>query len=360
MVDRGAAMKKISYWLQRWHQVLIITLVIRLSLFLFSAFLSPDGNLVNSWVRWDGPHYLDIAKNGYQVNGEPALFIVFYPLYPLLIKLVSFLTQDLAVAALLTSLIFTFIAAILLYELALLDFSRKVALTAVWFLNIFPTSYFLQASYTESLFLTTSLATVYFFRINQFTLAGISGTLASLTRFNGLLLAPTLIMEIKSGWKVLVTVFFTIVGFLIYLLINYVYFNDFFYFIQPLSQNWFKRLDWPWVGITNIIGNLSSVTHPDFYIFFSELVALIFLIIITPLVSRKIRLSYGIYLLTNLLLLTSTNFILSTPRYLLVLFPIYLALAIIKPRWILVTLSGTFLVLLILLTNLYIQGKWVF
>lgn len=353
-------MSNLSKAFLRWKEVILITLVIRGLLIVYSTIYVPSENIFFPWVRWDSPHYIDIAKNWYQTAGEQSLFIVFYPLYPLLIKLAAILTQDLTAAALLVSLTFTLTAAILLYELTLLDFNHRVALTAVWFLNIFPTSYFLQASYTESLFLTTSLATVYFFRVNQLILAGISGALASLTRFNGLLLIPTLIMEIKSGWKALVSVFFTIVGFLIYLLINYVYFNDFFYFIQPLSQNWFKKLDWPWVGITNIIGNLTPVTHPDFYIFFSELVAVTFLIIMTLLVSLKIRLSYGIYLLTNLLLFTSTNFILSTPRYMLILFPIYIALGLIKNEIILLLISLFSMGLLFLFTYFYIQGRWAF
>lgn len=39
------------------------------------------------WNRWDGPHYLDIARDGYVTQGDQRNWIVFYPLYPWAIRL---------------------------------------------------------------------------------------------------------------------------------------------------------------------------------------------------------------------------------------------------------------------------------
>src|SRR5947209_17984214 len=46
------------------------------------------------WNRWDAPHYLDIARMGYVSEGVEARWIVFYPLYPWLIRAFAFVLRD--------------------------------------------------------------------------------------------------------------------------------------------------------------------------------------------------------------------------------------------------------------------------
>lgn len=344
--------------LKRWGKVILITFLIR-SLLLTISFIQNNfssNNLFSLWVRWDGPHYIDIAKNGYQTTGEESLWIVFYPLYPIFIKLFSFITQDFVVSSILVSIVFSFFVSVLLYELTLLDFNHRTALLAVWFLNIFPTAYFLQASYTESVFLTFSLATIYFFRRGQILSASTSGFLSTLSRINGLLLLPLLLMEAKRK-KDLIVLLITPLGFGLYLLINYLLFNDPLYFQQPLAHNWYKTFELPWIGIDNLI---SFVKNQEDKIFYGEIVALIFAFLITIFVFIRIRKSYALYMLINLLLFTSTNFILSTPRYILILFPIYIGLGLIKNRLSIILISSLSLSLLIFLTIHYLEGKWVF
>lgn len=344
--------------INRWGRVLIIVFLIRTFL-LGISFIQNNfslNNLFSLWVRWDGPHYIDIAKNGYQTTGEQSLFIVFYPLYPIFIKLFNFVIQDFNTSSILVSIVFSFLASIFLYELTLLDFNKRTALLSVWFLNIFPTTYFLQASYTESVFLTFSLATIYFLRKGEIIPASISGFLLTLSRINGLLLLPLLIMEFKKK-RDFIALLITPLGFGLYLFINYLLFNDFFYFQKPLASNWFKTLEFPWIGIMNLE---NFVKNQEDKIFYGEFIALIFSIITTALVWIKIRKSYSIYMFINLILFTSTSFILSTPRYILILFPIYILLGNIKSRILLIFISLISITLLIYLTNIYIKGEWAF
>jgi len=50
-------------------------------------------NIVSLHSRWDSAWYLDIAQHGYIFKGAQQLSnIVFFPLYPFLMKLVSYLT----------------------------------------------------------------------------------------------------------------------------------------------------------------------------------------------------------------------------------------------------------------------------
>lgn len=351
-------MSHINRVFSRWKEILVITGLTKLLLLFLPIFSNiPTHNILYSWVRWDGPHYIDIAKNWYQPSGEQSLFIVFYPLYPFLIKFVSFLTNDFQISAILVAIFFSFTASIALFELTILDFNKKTALLAVWFLNIFPTAYFLQASYTESLFLTLSIATVYFFRKELYTFAGGVGALATLTRVNGLFLLPALFLE-KLKDRSLIAFLLIPLGFLDYLLVNYIIFHDPFYFSKPLLSNWFKKYELPLVGIKNLINSIPSFTNPDFYIYFSELVATVFIVIMILIVYFKVKKSYALYMLLNLLLFTSTSYILSTPRYSLSLFPIFIALGMISNQKALVFISVVFIVLLVYFTYLYTQGRW--
>lgn len=347
--------------IKRWREVILITASIKLLLFFISIIvnLHASTNIFYPWVQWDGPHYIDLAKNWYTSFGQQSLWIVFYPLYPILIKILAIITSDFLVSAILVSLLFSLFTSIILFELTILDFDRKTALLAVWFLNIYPTSYFLQASYTESLFLFVSMASIYFFRRNLFKASGFFGALSTLTRINGILLLPVFLME-KGLRKNLIALILTPVGFLIYLLINYLTFNEPFHFFKPLSSYWHKHFDFPWNGITNGLNFISNYKDEVFITYTFEFITIFFILLLTIFIFLKIRRSYGVYMLLNLLLFTSTSFILSVPRYSLILFPIFIALATIKSRLILITISLIFIPLLIYFTSLYTQGRWAF
>ncbi len=353
---------KIKKIMTRWKEIILITLSIRILLLILGVVANTGKNLnpLYYWVQWDGPHYIDLAKNWYQNSGgEQPLWIVFYPLYPILIRILNTLVNDYLTSTILISIFFSFTAAILLYELVLLDFNKRTAFLSVWFLNIFPTAYYLQASYTESLFLTISLATIFFFRKGSLINSTVTGILSSMTRVNGILLAPLLLFEIKKPRKI-VPILLLPLGFIFYLYINYVTFSEPFYFTKPLLSNWYKKLEFPWVGISNLIHSLPPLTNPSAYPFYAEVVTLILILIVGIYTIWKIRFSYGIYVLLNLLLITSTSFVISTPRYAIILFPIYIALSKIKSVLLIAAVSIISLSLMLYFASIYVQGQWTF
>ena len=62
------------------------------------------------------------------------------------------------------------------------------------YVSIFPVAFFLQAVYTESLFLMLSLACLYWSRESRWRLAGLAGLLATLSRSTGVLLLVPMAM----------------------------------------------------------------------------------------------------------------------------------------------------------------------
>jgi hypothetical protein len=350
----------ISKAVNRWREVILITIFIKLLLFIVAFATNGHGKpelFFEIWVQWDGPHYLDIAKNWYVTDGLEKNWIVFYPLYPLLVRLFNLLSSNLSLSSIYISLIFSLSSSILLYELCLQDFKKGRALLAVWFLNIYPAAFFLQASYTESLFLTTSLASFLLFRKNS-SLSGVFGALSTLTRVNGLILIPSLLFETKSLrqlWSLLMFPF----GFLTYLFINYSVFSDPFYFTKPLFEYWHKKVDFPWNGVKTGFDSFSGFSPAVQFAYKFEFAAVALCLIVGIYSFFKIRKSYGVYTLLNLLLITSTSFILSAPRYAMVLFPIYIFLSGMN-KWLVIPASVTSLVLLLYFTGMYTQGGWAF
>ena len=102
-----------------------------------------------SFGNFDGVHYLRIAQDGYIYQYTQA----FFPLYPILIKLVSFITFDnYLVSALVISNIAFLAALTLFYKLVTKIYSQNIAFWSCLFLLAFPTSYYFGSVYTEGLF----------------------------------------------------------------------------------------------------------------------------------------------------------------------------------------------------------------
>jgi hypothetical protein len=91
----------------------------------------------------DSHHDLHIAQHWY--DNDPTHdqynFIVFFPLYPILIRLITFNFNYINLSALIVSNISSVIALIYLFKLTKIDFDDGIAQKAILFLSIFPTAY---------------------------------------------------------------------------------------------------------------------------------------------------------------------------------------------------------------------------
>lgn len=149
------------------------------------------GNLLaGPAVRWDAIWYLGIAAHGYSGVGST----IFFPLYPLLIRLGGTLTGSSALAAVLISSASFAVALVLLYRLTELELGRRAAKATVLLLGLAPLSFFFTAAYTESLFLALALGTAYAARRERWAVAGLLGGLAATTRVTGILLLALVLL----------------------------------------------------------------------------------------------------------------------------------------------------------------------
>lgn len=247
-------------------QALFFALVTRVALFAvswvslraFPRFAPYDGQLPDSflannpgldgWARWDTAHYVAVAQLGY---GDPASpspdgGLGFFPLYPLLMRLVVALpgveptSSAYAVAGILISNVCFFVAIALFARLGSQLVGRQAALNAVLLFCVAPFSFFFNAAYSESLFLVLLLATLLLGNQERWWLAAIAAGLGSATRLVGLALAPALLyLAFRRGAKprdLLVTALVSPSGAALYFLYTWWKHDDLFAYFTAQSE----------------------------------------------------------------------------------------------------------------------------
>ena len=344
----------------------------------------PD--LLEPWDRWDAPHYTDIAVFGYMADdpgtlfepgyrqvypGDLDLYIVFFPLFPWLVGAVNAVVGAPVVAAFLVASVASLFVAPLLYRLVSIDLGPRIGLWSAGLLLVFPTAYFLHIGYTESLFLALAFGSLYAARTERWWLAGLLAMLATLTRVNGLVLAPALAVEAWLQWRGdrrlraewLAPLAGVGIGFGIYLALNQVVYGDPLAFSEIQSGHWHKDLSWPWEGIGGMVGELDG-SNPD-RAFMNGGMELLFTalgLVATVATAIWLRPTWAAWMAGNWLLIVSTGFVLSVPRYSLVLFGIVVWAAIVAQRWRAAgwVLAGASVVAMAYFAGRFGAGQWAF
>lgn len=325
-------------------------------------------NFFGIWNRWDAISYLDIAMNGYVNSGDGRFTIIFFPLYPLIVRLFSVFLRSYLMSALFVSNFAFALSIYFFYRLLRKDFSKDISFNAIFFFAIFPTSYFLHIGYAESLFILFAISSFYYARSEKWLLSSILGMLAGLTRIYGIFLFPVIAYEyfLATKGKLKKDALFLFIipfGTLIYLAINFALFKNPFQFMVFYREHWFKYLSSPWNGF---LGSLMSFKWQTFdgwiMVGASETVFALFGVFMILVSIGKIRFSYSLFAVLNLLLVISTNFWLSIPRYLISIFPIFISMSILSSK-IPVIFYIFFIVSLILgefFIFKFVSGMWAF
>jgi len=152
----------------------------------------------SGWVQWDAQWFIATAQHGYPYklfSDRAYSTTAFFPLYPLLIRLVSLTGMSIDAAALLIPNVAFLGALYYLYRLVRLDYPAAVATRALWLLALVPTAIAFFIPYTESLYVLLAVLTLWHLRRRQWLAAGIAGALGALTRQSGIVLALPYLVE---------------------------------------------------------------------------------------------------------------------------------------------------------------------
>lgn len=327
-------------------KLIILFIVPTIALNIFSIDQVHYLNLLDVWNIRDAPHYQSIAEDGYQKIGLEASYIAFLPFYPSTIRLLSYLLNiNSLYSSFLISTVASFLLAVILYKLILLDYSKKIAFNTILLLFIFPSAFFLHIPYNEALFLLLVVLAFYLIR-KHFLLGLVIVSLATATRIQGLALIPASYVELmkfkkeilKQPFFLLISIILPFLGFACYLFINYQMYGNWLYFQKV--QGYFWQNNFSILGgiprAASYITNLKEYRLVDgfeqFALGYSQLFAFTLFLIIIIYGYGKIRRSYFIYMLLVLVLSYPADFWRSMPRFVLVAFPVFLVMSFIVDK----------------------------
>ena len=320
-----------------------------------TARLHDLGYFTDIWARWDSDFFLRIAQNGYDDASAS-----FHPLYPALIAVLgrAFFGHYI-LAGLVISLVCCLGSFLLLHRLAEERLGLEGAGRSVLYLAVFPMALFLQAVYSESLFLLLTLAAFILAERNRFAAAGLVAGLAILTRASGLALLPALALlawQHRDRGRALAGVALAVTVAAIYPLVLWQQLGDPWAF-SDAQDRWHRHLSWagPLGGIWNglvagwrgleqfVVGHGTHVSGANpMHAAAENVQALLFLALflaLTVVAWRRFGAPYGLFAAVSLaipLAYPSSRWpLLSLPRFGLVIFPLFLAGAAVtagRPR----------------------------
>jgi hypothetical protein len=155
--------------------------------------LGPSGSL-SYWTHWDGAWYSQIATEGYGERAPEST--AFFPLYPMLVRFGSSLLGGPALWGVVISLLCSALGLFFVFRVAEEFYAGRAARAATLALAFFPTAFYLNAVYTEALFLALTAGCVWAASVRRdLLLAGVFGALAAATRNVGVLLLIPLLFE---------------------------------------------------------------------------------------------------------------------------------------------------------------------
>ena len=379
-------MKKVLYLFLAWRVLLFIPLIFsRLFIApregydytLLTYFLNKDSQILSNFLlypygNFDASYYLQIAASGYTINAG------FFPLFPLSIYLLSFIFNSILpylvpqffVGIFLASIYFA-LSLIFFYKLLRIDFKENIAFTSIIFLLIFPTSFFYAAIYSEGLFLLLSLISFYFARKKKWFWAGIAGAFLSATRLVGITILPALLWEYyfhekKKSISKLLSILVVPFGLIIYSYYNFLKWGNPLYFIQAQGNFQNNRsvesIILPFQTIIRYFKILIGV-NPYLYEWWVAFFELGFFLFASTMLyvawKKRIRFSYILFGILCLLIPASTGTFSGIPRYVAVLFPMFIALALIKNKLFKVAYIAISAILLFIFFTLFSKGYFI-
>ena len=313
-------------------------------------------------VNW----YLGIAEQGYEqipFNADVPRNWAFFPLFPMLVRAASYVTGEFVITGMALSHICFFLALFLLHRVSLLfGLSAADADRSLFYLAVFPTSYFFSLPLPESLFLMLTVASFYFAKSERWWLAGLCGAFASATRTTGVLLLPALavlywemyrpfvsLRALRKDVLALLVIPAGLVSFMIYL---YVITGNALAF-KGAQAAWGRKLGFFFTPLLDYLSNPAEIAaHWDFRLL--NFLAIVIALAGGAALLKRRQFALATYTLLVMLVALSSALLQSQARYAMVVFPVYLALALVGRRPTLdQTIRAVFLVLFALLSALF-------
>ena len=359
-----------------WQWVLIMLVASRLIIFGVIALARPvfvpsgawhPGGVFSVLLQWDAElWYLGIARDGYTFDAEFPSRMGFFPFYPLLTRLTAFVFTDIRVAGLIVSHACLVAAGLLFNALINVDYQdRRINRAAVAFLMFSPVSFFFSHAYSESTFMMLSLGAFLAATQKRWLIACLCGGCLTATRNVGMLIAVPLFVEycrqtwdpaigIRSLLRPRILLFALVpMGFALFMLYGHLTFGNPLAYLAA-TKVWGRQFVMPWHTLLNAFG------LPVFYRWLFGTVLLAGLAAWAAGFRFKLRTSYLVYSSLLVGIYLCGNSLEAMPRYLTVVFPLFITLGIVAARypWSYVPMFAFSIAILTLCNILSALGYW--
>ena len=313
--------------------------------------------------RADVAHYMVISREGYlhqpfDIENARSRQFAFFPLHPLLLWLLSHVTNDVMLWGAAMSNLFLFIGLWFLHKLTLaFGYDQQIAQRAIFYAATFPVSYFFSVPLTEALFLMLTVTSFYAARKENLWAAGAIGAFASATRVNGVLLLPALLI---LSWqlyrsvqiKKILGLLLVPVGLWAYMLYSWWACGDALAFRTAVAH-WGRKTDFLLTGFFKYLIHPHTIIEPWNFNLLNAASALLCLVCVYFLIRRR-EWALATYGFLAIFLPLSSGLLQSQDRYALVVFPMYMGLAIVaKSERVDTTIRYVFITILAIMTALF-------
>jgi hypothetical protein len=307
----------------------------------------------------DAGWFMDIAQHGYPATlrkGLPFSSTAFFPVFPRVIRLASYVTGgSFLIGGLLVSILTGAASALLVWVLAARVRDRWVADRAVALYCFFPGAMVFGMLYSEPLTVTIAAAVLLCLLSRRWVLAGIIGAVGTAEASILIVLAGvsgiTALHAIwtRREWRSLIAPVLTPLGMLTFFGYLGHRYHDYLFWFQVERNDWQVHVDWGARTLHILLWNMAAANQYRFV--FTVYFIMLFVIAagVAMMFAAKLPLPVNLYgsfvVLTFLLSVANPR-----PRYVFCAFPLFIGAAAKLPRvlyWPVLVVSAAGLVLLI-------------
>jgi hypothetical protein len=280
--------------------------------------------LLGVWNRFDTLWYLHIAARGYDRPDA----VVFFPLYPGLIRLMSALVPPMA-AALLISTLAAFFLFWGLQELLIVEDVPGLGRRSVWLSACWPAGFIFFAGYPESLLAALTIWCLWMGRRERWVCAAVLGVAAALTKaIGGVVVVPLLVMGLRQRRPTSLVVLVILAVVAVYL--GYLHWTGQAELSTVYAQYWRTVASAPWRTLWLSVREL--VRAPD-AILLLNVMAVILVGVLAGM--SRLKIEYALFSLAAIFVLLCKETmppLQSMMRYQLFIFPAFVGMARVLER----------------------------
>ncbi|MDX1919454.1 MAG: glycosyltransferase family 39 protein [Candidatus Caenarcaniphilales bacterium] len=301
--------------------------------------------MINQLEKADVYWYMNIATEGYlqkPFTSEDYQNWAFYPLWPAILWLSNFTNLSMFSFGLIVCNLLFVASVALMYKLLKKSFSKEISFLSCILFLLFPYSYYFSRPGNESIFLFLTLLVFIFAQKKQWLWAGIFGALSTLARVQGLfIIFPILYLYWKDyrdtkkfNWSIasVTLIPLSLCGFMYHL---YYQTGNFFASFE-IQKAWHNGASYPFDAMFKYLHHPVIYAHSwelsitTFSFMLSSVILAVWLVLKNK--KYKIPVEYLLLMGFHIFVNVARTNLMAGNRYLIVVFPLFIGLAIMLEK----------------------------